>query len=458
MTAASVDDRSLWQRLRAGELVLLSDRELLLVGVGFALVAALVVTLLLRFLEPPPPRRVVITTGGESGAYFAYANRYAKAFSHHGITLEVRPSRGSVENLARLSDPASGVTIGLVQSGIGEAARYPDLESLASVAHEPIWVFHKPRPGAAPVTSLGFFGGKSIAIGPDGSGTRAAALKLFEAHQIGAPETRFSDESGSEAVAAVIQGRVDAAFMVAAADAPSVRQALDAGLEPVSFERADAYVRLLPWLSKVLLPQGVVNLARDLPRQDVQLIAASANLVVRNDLHPAIAYLLMDVASDIHRGQTLANGPREFPNERQLDFPQSRESQRYFKNGRPFLQRYLPFWLANLLERFALTLLPALAIVIPLMRVLPGLLGWRELSRILKLYHEIEQLEARGELSPARRASAMAHLQRIETVLASSHLSARRSNEKYQLKGHLQMLRNRLTTAPDGPVDASRPG
>jgi uncharacterized protein len=195
-------------------------------------------------------------------------------FKKHGITLDVLPSKGSVENLERLAAPNSTVAIGLMQSGIADPERAPALESLSSVAYEPIWVFYKPRPGLPRTTTIEPLRGQRIAIGPVGSGTRVVALKLLKANNIDERSATLSEETGSQAIQAVASGVIDAAFLVAAADAPSVVQALSTGLEPVSFARADAYVRMLPWLSKIVLPRGVISLASDLPRDDVTLVAA----------------------------------------------------------------------------------------------------------------------------------------------------------------------------------------
>ncbi len=438
------DGPSVWRRVRSGDLELLNDRELLQFGLVLALGVAALLWVLFTYVEPPPPKHVVMTTGGETGAYFAYGSKYAQQFKKHGITLDVLPSKGSVENLERLAAPNSRTTIGLMQSGIADTESAPALESLASVAYEPIWVFYKPRPTAERITTLEPLRGQRIAIGPVGSGTRAVALKLLKANNIDERSATFSEETGSEAVQALVRGSVDSAFLVAAADAPSVVQALSARLEPVSFARADAYVRTFPWLSKVVLPRGVISLASDLPRDDITLVATSANLVVHKDLHPAIAFLLMDVAADIHKAPTIVNGLREFPSEKSLDFPQSTESQRYFKNGRPFLQRYLPFWLANLLERLAVTLLPALAIIVPLVQLLPRLFAWRKRARILRLYHELGHLEKQGALEAADRSNACAQLDRIEASLGRLALGVDHYVETYNLKGHLDMLRARL--------------
>jgi uncharacterized protein len=438
------DSPSIWQRVRSGDLELLSDRELLQAGLVLALSVAALLWVLFAYIEPPPPKRVVMTTGDETGAYFAYGKKYAQQFKNHGVTLDVLPSKGSVENLERLAAPNSTVAIGLMQSGIADPERAPALESLSSVAYEPIWVFYKPRSGSQRTTTIEPLRGQRIAIGPVGSGTRVVALKLLKANNIDERSATLSEETGSQAIQALASGSIDAVFLVAAADAPSVVQALSAGLEPVSFARADAYVRMLPWLSKIVLPRGVINMASDLPRDDVTLVAASATLVVHKDLHPAIAFLLMDVAADIHKAPTIASGLREFPSEKSLDFPQSAESQRYFKNGRPFLQRYLPFWLANLLERLAITVLPALAIIVPLVRLLPKLFAWRKKARILRLYHEIEHLDRQGALATSNRPRAYGELDRIEAALGKLTLGVDHYVDTYNLKGHIDMLRARL--------------
>ena len=206
---------SVWYRIRNFEFVLLSDKELFKVGLILALLVAALLWMLFSWIEPPPPKRVVMTTGGQTGAYFAYANKYAAEFKKQGITLDVQASKGSVENLARLNDPKSGVSIGLVQSGIGDAEAQPELESLASVAYEPIWIFYKPTAGESPITTLKPFRGKRIAIGPEGSGARVAALKIFKLNEIEVSNSQFSELAGSDAVAAVLAGSLEAALVVA---------------------------------------------------------------------------------------------------------------------------------------------------------------------------------------------------------------------------------------------------
>jgi TRAP transporter TAXI family solute receptor len=428
---------TLWARLRSGDFELLTGRELW--WVSLAVVAALASALWLLFstLEPPPPKTVRITTGSPTGAYFAYGQKYAEHFKKHGITLEVMTSRGSVENLARLVDPAAGVMVGLLQSGVGDAAAHPQLDGLASVAYEPIWVLHKPRTAAERLTSLLPLRGKRVAIGAEGSGTRAAALKLLKAGGADDSNTTLLPLGGSAAVQALNTGQVDAVFLVAAADAPVVLEALDAGLEPISLDTADAYVRLMPWLQRIVLPRGVVNLQRNLPRQDVVMVASTATLVVHRDLHPAIAYLLMDAASQVHRAPALTNAQHEFPNERSMGFEQSAESQRFFKTGRPFLQRYLPFWLANLLERLAVSLLPALAVGVPLVRLLPRWLAWRERSALLRLYHQAELLQAQGRLGEA-------DITRLAVALDALPLSVGNYVDAHNMRSHLEAMRSRL--------------
>jgi TRAP-type uncharacterized transport system substrate-binding protein len=404
---------------------------------------------LFRFIEPPPPKLIRISTGSPTGAYTQYARQYATALEKHGIRLELVTSAGSVENLLRLDDPAQRIDLAFVQGGVGTAGQHPALESLASVAYEPIWVFFgkKAFGDKTPPSRLPDLKGHSIGIDAEGSGVRAAASELLKMNQVTPQDARLLPVGGMAAVDAVLAGTLDAAFVVAAVDSPVVQKALGEDLGVMNFENADAYVRLLPWLAKVTLPKGVANLARDLPRQDVTLIAATANLVARGDLHRAIMFLVLDVAASVHRKPTALNALTDFPSERNLDYTQSDESKRFFKTGRPFLQQYLPFWLANLIERMLVTLVPVLAIGLPLIRFVPAFLNWRERSELTRLYDEVLALEHRHYRSADEKAVSLARLVEIDTILPTLKLGSVHHVDVYNLKSHLELVRSRLSAA-----------
>jgi TRAP transporter TAXI family solute receptor len=456
-SAAAANPRgSALRRALHGHLVLLTTRELWWVAGVLAAVVALVFWVVLAIWSPPPPKTVRITTGGESGAYYLYANRYAELFKKHGLKLEVLPSKGSLDNLQRLGGPdvarrdPKRVDLALVQSGLVEdPAAYPHLESLASVAFEPIWIFYKPTDAKQRLTKLAELQGKRIAIGPEGSGTRVVAQRLLTLNNVTGPSAVLSNLSGAEAVDAVVAGTLDAAIVVASVEAPNVERALTAGLRAMDLSNADAYIRLYPWLTKLTLPRGVVNMARNSPDEDITLIATTANLVVRADTHPALSFLLLDVASDVHAAPTRMSKLREFPSQQSLDLAQSEESKRFFKTGRPVLQRYLPFWLANLIERLLVSLVPALAILLPAAQIIPKVIHWREKAKITQLYDRVQWLESTGVLRP-KDASALtqAHqrLDEIRSDIDRLRLEPELHVDVYNLKAHVDFVRAQAHT------------
>ena len=437
------------QKLTHGEFLLLTGRELMqLVLIALVVLAALL-WVLFRYIEPPPPKLIRISTGSPTGAYTQYAKQYATALQKHGITLEVVTSAGSVENLKRLDDPAQKFDLAFVQGGVSSADQHPALESLASVAYEPIWIFFNKKSfkNGSPPKRLPDLKGHSIGIDAEGSGVRAAATELLKMNQITAQEARLLPIGGMAAVDAVLAGTLDVAVVVAAVDSPAVQKALSEDLGVMNFENADAYVRLLPWVAKVTLPKGVANLARDLPADDVTLIAATANLVARGDLHRAIMFLVLDIASTVHKKPAAVNALTEFPSERNLDYNQSEESKRFFKTGRPFLQQYLPFWLANLIERMLVTIVPILAIGIPLIRLVPAFLNWRERSELTQLYDEVMALEHKHYGSADEKSTSLARLIQIDQILPTLNLGANHHVDVYNLKSHLELVRARLAAA-----------
>ena len=433
--------QSLWEKIRANNWVILNRAEtrLAIIIVGTLLAAALFA--LFRFIEPPPPKVIKISTGAKTGAYYNYAQRYATELKKHGIQLDILDSSGSVQNLARLNDPKSGVSLAFIQTGVGDQQTSPDLESLASVAYEPVWVLSKPNKS---INQLIDAKGKRIAIGADGSGSQPVALSLLGANGITATNTTFMPIGAADAYVQLQQDVVDVIITVAAPNAPIIEQSLNAGLSVMDFNQADAYVRRFPWLSKVTLPKGSSSFALNLPAKDIQLIAANANIVARADAHPAIAFLLMETASEVHAGSGLVHNVKQFPNEQSLQFPQSDESKRFFKTGRPFLQRYLPFWLANLFERLLVSIVPVLAVAIPLIKLVPAYFDFQEKSEILQIYDEGMQTDGGFRSNKLTKVAALDQIAHLNQRLDKLNLGASRHIDVYNLRAHLKLIRERL--------------
>ena len=397
-----------------------------------------------QFVEPAPPKRIVISGGSEGGAYQGYAQRYKELLAADRIEVVLRPSAGSVENLKRLVDGNSGVTAGFVQGGIAQEGDDDELMSLASLYYEPLWVFYR---GERTIDQIARLRGLRIAIGPEGSGTRPLALRVLALAGVNMKNTTLLDLGADDAAAALAKGSIDAAMLVADTDSPMVSQLLhNRRLKLMSFAQAEAITRRLQYLSHLVLPEGGIDFAANLPARDVQLVAPTANLVVRDDIHPALISLLMGAATEIHGSGGLLRKAGEFPSEKGVDLAMSLDAQRYLKSGPPFLQRHLPFWLAVFIDRMIVMLVPVLAILIPLIRFTPTVYAWRIKSRIYRWYGKLKVLEV--DMDSAKGAAEVRTLrERLDEIERSvSHIPTPLafSEYLYNLRSHIDLVRARL--------------
>jgi TRAP transporter TAXI family solute receptor len=423
-------------------------RELLFVLAPLALLFAFGCWFAYRFVEPAPPSRIAMSTGAEGGAYHAFAQRYQKILARDGITLELRPSAGAIENLKRLSDESAGVSVGFVQAGVGKAGDHSDLLSLGRLYPEPLWIFHRLK---EPVERIAELKGRRIAVGPEGSGTRALAVTLLAASELDEGSAVLSSQSGKAAVDALLAGSVDAAFLVASPEAENIRRLLAAKeIRLVSVAQADAYARRFPFLSKIVLAQGVIDLARNVPSRDVVLVAPTANLLVRSDLHPAIITLLAQAAREVHGGPGPFNAPGEYPVATDTEYPMSADAVRFYRQGPPFLLRYLPFWLAVLIERLAVMLVPVVTILIPVVKFAPMIFQWRVRRRIIAWYTKLREIEesVRERLTNEEVRADLAEVDRIEAEINDSPLPRAYTDQFYNLRAHIDLVRNQLKAIP----------
>ena len=406
------------------------------------IVAALILMGWFR-LQPLPNKSIVMSVGNDDGIYSAYASRYAEILARQGITLELRKSSGSVENYQRLKDPASDIDLGLVQSGIGEARDAPDLEVLAAVSYEPIWLFYN---GPATIDQIAQLSGKRLAIGLPGSGLRNLTINLLAAHGINASNTTLTNMTAQQAETQLRSGTIDAGFFIGIPKTPLVAKLLDSELKLMNFSQADAIVRNFPSLSKIVFPRGAIDLRSDRPSQDVTLLSATAMLVAKNRLHPSLIYALLDSAVEVHAEPGFFAVRNEFPNLHTDDFPVSEEARRYFRSGRPFLQNYLPFWLANFIEQRFVLLVPLLALLFALLQTVPRLLAYRVRTRLSHWYCELNALEdaLRTTTAPSAEQRHYWHdqLAQLDAAVHQIDLPSRYFNQLYALKLSIQIVRN----------------
>ncbi|HOI51779.1 TAXI family TRAP transporter solute-binding subunit [Azonexus caeni] len=433
-------------KIKAG---LISLRDLFATAWWIFLIAGIGFVVAFQFVEPAPPRHVVMTSGGESGAYYQFAKRYAAILARSGITLEVRTSEGSVQNLERLR--SGEAQIGFVQGGVIEPVDESRIDeepenwgllSLGSMFYEPVWVFYQ----GETIERLSELRGKRIAIGQEGSGIRQLAQRLLEDNDVDFRQNTLPI-SGLDAAEELQQGRIDAAFIIAAEHAPVVQVLLRSpGIKLMNFSQSFAYERRYPFLTRLTMPQGVADLVLDIPPADTRVLAPTASLVVRDDLHPALQNLLLQAARQIHGKPGFFQTANEFPSYMDGMLPLSSEAERFFKSGPPFLQRYLPFWLAVLVDRLIVLLVPVIALLIPLLRVAPALYSWRVKSKVFRCYGELKFLEddLKNHYDPARLAEYRQRLDALDEEAAELHVPLGFTDLVYTLREHVNLVRSIL--------------
>jgi TRAP-type uncharacterized transport system substrate-binding protein len=391
-----------------------------------------------------PPRTLVMATGPAGGANQELGERYRAILAREGLDLRLLPTAGGVENLAKLRDPSSGVSVAFVEAGIASKEQSSDLASLGAVSFEPIWFFLRYQPHTTPAQALQ---GKRISIGPEGSGTRVAARRLLQLNGIDETRVELLGLSPEQAAEALLRGEVDAAVMLTSWQSPAVRKLLGAnGIVLATFPRADAYVALFPFLSKLVLPTGVADLAKNIPAADVTLLALQESLAVRRDLHPALQYILLEAASEVHGGPGIFQRAGRFPAPEAIDLPLSGQARNFYKSGRPFLYRYLPFWLSGLTERLLIVLIPLLAVAYPLGRLLPQLYQWWMQHHLFKLYGDLKLIETELERRGVGESTddLLSALDNLQQRTSKMFVTVGFAQRRFILKHHIQLARERL--------------
>lgn len=428
-----------------------SARDLLVVGLPLLVLVLAGFWFASRFIQPAPPDTLVISTGSEGGAYQRFGAVYKDVLARYKVKLVEQPSAGSLDNLARLRDPEQQVDAAFIQGGTARVQEDDTLLSLGSLYHEPLWIFY--REGLGKPTRIADLKGKRIAIGGAGSGTQHLARELLFINRIDDKNARLIEQGGLGLAQAFADKRIDAAFVVGPTQSAAVWTLLHTpGVKLMNLAHAEAYTRQLPYLGKLLLPRGAVNLAADLPPTDIELLATMATLVVREDTHPALIDLLMQAMSEAHGGTGIFQRAGEFPRATVTsgtDFPLSPEARRYYKSGQPWLQRYLPFWAATLVDRMVVMLIPLFAVLIPVMKIAPGLYNWRIKSRIYKRYGELKFLEAELEADPGKltRTEWIERIDTIEEDVNHLPMPLAFSDMLYTLRVHLGLVRMAIEKA-----------
>ena len=423
----------------------LASRPAILVSVLMGLIAALFTGI--WFILPQPPQTLTIATGFPDGLYSQFANHLKTELAKEKITLQIRNTGGSVDNLALINDPNSGIDLAIVQSGVGDPVKYPELLSLAGIFYEPLWVWYRQpafmKEGGA-LTQLSQLQGKRISIGNDGSGTQILSNAILKLNEINADLVKLEKLKPDEAIEKLQKGELDVAFIVAAGEAPILKKFYQIpGIRLMNFDQAEAYTRVLPYLDRIDIPRGIISIAHDQPKQDIRTIASTATLVGRNDINPATVSLLLGTSYDILRNYSRLQKPGQFPSSKGLDFPMDMDAEIFLRDGPSFFYRHLPFWGAVWVERFIKILIPLLIVLIPVFTYLPAIFNLSLKVKLSRLYKILKNIEKRSN-SPDNYLLLHTELLNLEKRIQQIKVSAMQSKEVYDLKAHVALVRHQL--------------
>lgn len=425
--------------------------EIFGLGRAAALSAVLLISLftlfaVFWFFHSAPPRTIIITSGPEGSIFRRTAEKYEKILARNGVKLKILPSQGSQANINRLANPAFKVDIGFVQGGVAGVLDIDKLTSLGSVSYEPLFVFYR---SARPLDLLSQLSGKRLAIGPEGSGTRSLALVLLATNGIEpGGTTALVDLDAEDAEKALLGNSVDAVFLMGDAASPQIMRKLllTPGIRLFDFVQADGYTRRIGYLNKLNLPKGSIDFGKDIPAHDVSLIGPTVELIARADLHPALSDLLLEAAQEVHGKSGLFKHRGEFPAPLEHEFQISADASRYYKSGKSFLYRYLPFRLASLMNRIIVVAVPMVVILLPGLRIIPALYRWRIKLRIYRWYRALLLLERDliTRLAREEREELFGRLDHIEEEVNKMKMPASFADQFYVLRGHIDFVRDRL--------------
>jgi TRAP-type uncharacterized transport system substrate-binding protein len=398
------------------------------------------------FFHLAPPNTITLTSGPDGSVFRKTAERYAKILQRNGIMLRILPSEGSVDNINRLADPSSKVDIGFVQGGVTKGIKTDKLVSLGSISYAPLYVFYR---GGSNIEFLSQLIGRRVAVGEVGSGTHTLSLALLAANSIepGGP-TKLLEMDSDEAAGAILNGKVDAVFLMGESVSTAfIRKLLHTpGIKLFDFTQADAYTRRITYLSKITLPKGSIDFGKGTPAQDVFLVAPTIELIAREDLHPALSDLLLEAAREVHSGAGLLRRKGEFPVPIEQEIRISNDASRFYKSGKSFLYRYLPFQFASLVNRIVVAFVPMVVLLLPLLRLIPAIYRWRFRSRIFRWYRALMVIEQdlMAQLASDKQKALMERLDNIEEAVNRMKVPASFADQFYELRVHIRFVRARL--------------
>jgi hypothetical protein len=436
---------------------LLSLRDLIVSAGPLAFLGAGLLVLAYWWLNPNPPKTVTLATGPAQSAYEEFGKRYQKALAADGIEVVLLPSEGSSHNLQLLREGKADVAF--VQGGTAQL-RPEDAEELVSLGSlfvEPVWLFYRTdavkkskgtHDRSAKLQGLPELKGLRVNVGTVGSGVPTLMDRLLEANRVEPGEVALSRLAQTPATVEFLAGNFDALVFASHPESLMVQMLLQTpGVQLMDFAQHEAYARRFSFLTPVTLPRGVVDLAANVPQRDVRLVASTTSLLAREGTHPALLTLFAQNAQRLHNGAGWFNRAREFPSTRHSELPIAKEGERAINEAVPLLQRYLPFWIANLIDRMWLVLGILLAVMLPLSRIVPPLYQFRVRSRVFRWYGRLREIENDMESGKVESADLIKALDALEGQAEKVSVPLSYADELYALRNHIHLVRKKLLRA-----------
>ena len=411
----------------------------------------LILLLLISFLallwlaKPSPPKVVEMAAGRPTDYSFELAQRYVQFFASNGVELRLVPTQGALDNFEHLKNTRDAIKVAMIQGGfVDNPEEVKGLLSLGSIAYEPVWLFYWGNQAddlQRPLTEL--LKGP-VSIGNLGSGTHAKALQLLKINRMTLDPVTMRELPEDQAVAALKRKEVSSMLLVEHYESPMVQDLLKLdGLVVADFTRARAYAKLLGYIEVLHVPMGGFDLARNFPNRDIQLLSTTTTLVVEEDIHPAIQMLFMEASAAIVGHERFFGDAQEFPSVKDPTIPLSDVAHQYFDKGAPILSYYLPFWLAEFIDRMGLLLLPFLAFAYPTLKSIPEFLIKRARKKIERVYLALRHLEneVSADFSPSTLDQKIAALDQMEAQVLQIKIHKKLVAEFYALRSDIEFVR-----------------
>lgn len=407
----------------------------------------LALSILIWFAKPAPPDRVLIATG-TGGSYKILGEKYKAYFEKKGIHLELVETHGSKENLQHLIDRKDPIQAAFVQGGMISSDNLTGVQSLGSIDYEPVWIFYRKNVfDESKHVSDRDIAKLRVNIGPVGSGTRMQALSIFKLNGLNGDASNLLGLSNIDGVEALERGVIDGVFLVDGFDSLSVQKLIkNPDIKLASFQRADAYTRLMPYFEELTVPMGGFDLGKNIPDHAIQLISTTTNLLIDDRLHPAIQVLFLEAAKEINGNKSYFSKAGQFPVYMNTEAPLSDEAKFFYEKGTPTLMKYLPFWLAEFLERMFFLLLPFAAFAYPVIKSIPSYRTNLAKKQINSIYKELDKFEQNTiqTFNPNRRGEYIEVLNEMERRVLASKAAKLATADCYSLRNNIEFIRNAL--------------